>query len=67
MLEPLPRAGLGRVALGRHDECAAVRVTQLHRDVGVRYAQVEQVSRAEVPQLVEVHRRRPNAARTGRQ
>jgi dienelactone hydrolase len=45
------------MTVGAHDERAAVRVSELHGYVGMRDAELEQVRRAEVAELVEVHSR----------
>src|SRR5437899_94404 len=43
------------MSVGRHHERSAVGMTELHSNVSVRDAQLEQMGRAEVPKLIEVH------------
>src|SRR5215203_1408444 len=64
-LQPISCTVLGRMAVRRHHERPAVCGSELHGNVGVRHTQLQQMCRAEVAQLVEVHPRPPECGAQG--
>ena len=64
-LQTLPSEIFRRMPIRRHDESSAVGVAELDCYVGMRDAELEQMRRTEVPELVEIHSGPADAARTG--